>query len=63
MPDISMCTNIGCELKLDCYRFTATPNPHRQSYCGFKPVNGGCEHFWENDNKTKDKEDGEIKNT
>ena len=59
MPDISMCNNSNCKLKEDCYRFTATPNPHRQSYGGFKPKDGECNHFWENDNKTKDKEDGE----
>ena len=49
-----MCNNSNCKLKEDCYRFTATPNPHRQSYGGFKPKDGECDHFWENDNKTKD---------
>jgi len=54
MPDISMCNNSNCKLKEDCYRFTATPSHHRQSYARFEPVKGECDHFWENDNKTKD---------
>lgn len=35
MPDISMCTNIKCPLKEDCYRFNAPVNPYRQSYANF----------------------------
>ena len=46
MPDISMCANMTCPLKEDCYRFKAVPNPHRQSYAGFKPdEEGKCDHF------------------
>jgi hypothetical protein len=48
MPDISMCTNDECPLNKTCYRYRATPNPHRQSYAGFKPdENGECEYYWE----------------
>jgi len=32
MPDITMCSGKGCDIKQDCYRFTAEPNPYRQSY-------------------------------
>ena len=36
MSDITMCDAKSqqglCPLKEDCYRFTATPNPWRQSY-------------------------------
>ena len=48
MADISMCMNEDCEMEKKCYRFTARPNPYRQAYCYFKPVEGasGCEHFW-----------------
>jgi len=37
MPDISMCSNDTCPLREQCYRFTAEPNPYRQSYGTFKP--------------------------
>lgn len=43
-----MCTNDECPLNKTCYRYRATPNPHRQSYAGFKPdENGECEYYWE----------------
>lgn len=36
MPDITMCTgrNIEgvCPIREQCYRYTAVPNPHWQSY-------------------------------
>lgn len=32
MPDISMCTGGDCPMKDKCYRFTATPDEHRQAY-------------------------------
>ena len=52
MPDISMCLNASCPLQKDCYRYTAPPNPYRQSYAGFKftEENGKpkCENFWSN---------------
>lgn len=35
MPDISLCKNESCPLKDNCYRYTATPNEHRQSYSVF----------------------------
>ena len=52
MPDISMCTNGECPLKQKCFRYTAKPIEHRQSYSMFKPtvVDGEitCEWFWDN---------------
>lgn len=45
MPDITMCNNNKCTLKEDCYRYTAKPNPYRQSYADFKQIEGDCEHF------------------
>ena len=44
-PDISMCANEVCAKKLDCYRFIATPNPHRQTYAGFDADD--CESYIE----------------
>jgi hypothetical protein len=38
MPDISMCSNRGCPLSKQCYRFMAIPNPGRQSYGNYEPV-------------------------
>lgn len=50
MPDISMCVNNKCPLRDRCYRFTAKPNPHRQSYSSFTfeyamPGIPMCEYF------------------
>lgn len=48
MPDIAMCNGQGCEQKDKCYRFTATPNPYRQSYFVMPPIKADktCEYFW-----------------
>ncbi len=32
MPDITMCEDETCSQKEECYRYTAQPNPYRQSY-------------------------------
>jgi hypothetical protein len=46
MPDISMCKNYLCPLSEKCYRFTAPPNPYRQSYAAFEPEEDGtCLYF------------------
>lgn len=47
MPDICMCQNEKCELRFECFRFSAVPNPWRQSYFlqDPAPVDGKCEHF------------------
>jgi len=49
-PDISMCANALCPSKEYCYRFTAKPNPMRQSYVGFtlEDDETSCSHFWSN---------------
>lgn len=46
MPDISMCRNTRCERRLQCYRFTAIPNPFRQSYMNYNEVD--CKSFDDN---------------
>jgi len=51
MPDISMCKDEDCPSRLKCFRFTATPNEHRQYYMNFNNVRNGqdkCEYFIEN---------------
>lgn len=54
MPDISMCSNSTCPSKMLCYRYTATPNPYRQSYGLFSvtPEHSQCEYFTPNENPT-----------
>lgn len=44
MPDISMCSNKTCPLRMTCYRFIAKANPWGQSYGDFK---------WTEDNEGK----------
>jgi hypothetical protein len=46
MPDITMCNGQNCNKKNTCYRFTATPTPHWQSYFSVSPVvNDECDHY------------------
>ena len=48
MPDITMCMDMTCEQRQTCYRFTATPNPWRQSYFMESPRSElTCDHYWE----------------
>lgn len=47
MPDITMCPGEGCPLRETCYRYTARPTPHMQSYFVEPPYKDGkCEHYW-----------------
>jgi hypothetical protein len=61
MPDVSMCMNKECPLKEKCYRFTATPNEHIQSYGMFEPdKEGKCDYYLNNKgykNEHKDRDD------
>jgi hypothetical protein len=48
VPDITMCTGRGCELRGRCYRFLAEPD-EMQSFFSNPPVNkqtGECTEFW-----------------
>ncbi len=65
MPDISMCTGGNCPLRLNCYRYTAKPEPLGQSYFGEPPymlklmldskekslgvATSACAYFWNNE--------------
>ena len=42
MPDLAMCNNSTCELRTNCFRYRAKPDPHWQSYGYFESVNGEC---------------------
>jgi hypothetical protein len=54
MPDITMCSGQGCPLRGTCYRYTAKPTPHWQSYFQYPPYrlqdNGQveCDSYWRN---------------
>lgn len=52
MADISMC-NSGkiCKVSENCYRHTAKPSVHLQSYSDFKPNGEACEYYWPNNPK------------
>jgi hypothetical protein len=46
MADITMCTGDGCDLKLKCYRHTAT-SCSWQSWFIEPPIKDGkCDMFW-----------------
>lgn len=48
MPDISMCQNMTCPKKENCYRFTAAPGRY-QSYTSFTPdEKGECSYYMPN---------------
>lgn len=61
MADITMCDNKECPRRDSCYRFTAVPNPYRQSYWYPTPDHADCKGYWlleineENDKAPKDK--------
>lgn len=52
MPDITMCTGdnsrLVCPVRETCYRYTATPNSHWQSYMKAPIVDAEevCKHYW-----------------
>ena len=56
MPDISMCMNQSCPLRMNCFRYRAKANPFRQAFGSFTftSVEGGaeCEYFWDIKEKT-----------
>ena len=47
MPDIAMCSGDDCPLKEMCYRYTAEPDKHMQTYLLEPPYeNGKCDYYW-----------------
>lgn len=48
MPDITMCNNHTCKVRLKCYRYTATPGKW-QSYFQTPPgKDSTCPEYWPN---------------
>jgi hypothetical protein len=72
MPDISMCHGGSCMLRLNCHRYTATPEELGQSYFTEAPykvnmmldenigslgvVTLSCAFFWNNQRYKKDEQ-------
>lgn len=60
MPDISMCRNQDCVVRLTCHRFTARASDEWQAYGDFIPeehpgiTEGSCSYYWK---MTKDQEE------
>ena len=52
MPDITMCTNVVCPLRVSCYRYLATPS-RWQSFSRFDPTRSedgvDCDFFYGNE--------------
>ena len=45
--DYTMCKGTNCPVSTKCRRYTATPNPHMQSYFTEVPFeNDKCEFYW-----------------
>ena len=53
MPDITMCKDQKCPMRMECYRFMANPDPYWQAYFHGSPscfgTKDGCEYFWQKD--------------
>ena len=46
MVDISMCAGSYCPIRNTCYRHTAKPDSHWQSYIGARYEDGECANYW-----------------
>lgn len=57
MPDITMCLGEGCPQKAQCYRHTAIPSKHRQSYF-VMPPHTEIECLYFTSNQQMEKQDG-----
>ena len=51
MLDITKCEGIGCEKRVNCYRFTSKPE-RLQSYSAFYETieDDKCKYYWEDKN-------------
>ena len=66
MPDITMCSGIGCPIKKLCRRFTATPDSCWQAYfvsVPYDPVLDKCDHFMPQFKFKKTKDNSRIIST
>lgn len=46
MPDISMCYNVNCKKRFNCYRYIVKPDKYWQSYAYFnRDNNDDCRYY------------------
>jgi hypothetical protein len=46
-PDLTMCPGTGCPKRETCYRATAQPSPHWQTWMHPPRLpDGSCEYYW-----------------
>lgn len=60
MPEITMCSGQECPIKKTCYRFTAKPSHHMQSYFVGTPYDHDkqdCDYYWSVINKKEQEMD------
>lgn len=58
MPDITMCSDVTCHLRDQCFRYTATPDDLRQSWFAESPrdkLTGACTKFLPNETAKRKK--------
>jgi len=48
MADITMCSGVGCDIKLECYRHTANQSGWQSWFTEVPLKDGKCEMFWGN---------------
>lgn len=64
MADITMCNDMKCPMKFDCYRHTAPWNQWRQSIFAESPrEEDKCNQFWDNAGRTLDEKFREYEKT
>ena len=64
MADIAMCDGKDCPLKKKCHRYTAVPNPIRQTMANFvyDKDKKACRDFWDNKGFYQDRKFGHETN-
>ncbi len=51
MPDITMCCDITCPVRNECYRFRARTSGHRQSWIADQMPERPCYLYWDIDGR------------
>lgn len=46
MPDITMCNDALCPMRMMCYRFTAEPNELQSYFTDSPRKDSHCDFFW-----------------
>jgi hypothetical protein len=54
MADITMCSGVGCDLKHECYRYTANCGTWQSWFSEVPLKDGECDMFWDNESEQID---------